>query len=138
MSTNTLMGSRPANTKAVRVELGLGEWKDSPYFAPGMEEDTENMRAYPIGAALIGTIAEIVTFEKEDLDRNGNKRRDYLLCETLEGEKFRVQAPGQLVGIARKIGTGVAVEIKYLGKEKVEGRPQPLHQFEVNRLETLN
>lgn len=127
----TLMGQRPENTTARKVELGV--WRDTPYFAPGMEEDSENMRAFPVGASLVGRLVEIQTIKSEV---KGQGDKVIARCETTDGEKFRVRCQGNLESLLRAAGHENPVEIIYRGKEEVEGYAQPLHQFEVNILET--
>lgn len=129
-NTNTLMGTRPANAVARKIEGGDG-WKDTPYFGPGLEKDSENMKAMPIGSTIVGFIRAVRTTKAE---KEADRKR-YACLEAADGTKFRVSAPGQLVFLLEEAGIGTLVEINYLGKEEVEGYKQPLHQFEVSALE---
>jgi hypothetical protein len=127
-----LMGSRPANATARKIEGG-DAWKDTPYFGAGLEADSEHMKAFPIGAELIGVVRAIRTTKAE---KEADRKR-YACLEAQDGTKFRVSAPGQLVFLLEEAGIGTLVQIIYRGKEVVEGYKQPLHQFEVNALEVL-
>ena len=131
-NTQPLMGSRPANATARKIEGGDG-WKDTPYFGPGLEKNTENMKAMPAGSVLVGFVRAVRTTKAE---KEADRKR-YACLDTQDGAKFRVSAPGQLVFLLEEAGIGSLVEIKYLGKEEVAGYKQPLHQFEVNILEVL-
>lgn len=129
---STLMGARPENVTARKIEGGV--WKDTPYFAPGLEEDSDHMKAFPIGSTLIGRLVDI----RETKAEKAEDRRNYACLETTDGQKFRVQAPGSLTYKLGEAGVGSLVEITYRGKEQVEGYKQPLHQFDVEVLEVLN
>lgn len=130
----TQVGAVPQGAKRTTVEVG-GQWKDTPYFGPGLEKDTEHMKAFPVGMELAGVIKSIRTTKAE----KEADRKDYLCMEDFGGNKFRVAAPGQLVHLAEQVGNNVAIVITYLGKETVEGYKQPLHQFKIERIEgTVN
>lgn len=124
------IGAIPQNVKRVPL-IGGNEWTETPYFAPGLEKDTENMKAMPAGHTLAGYIRDIrETKAENDLDR-----RKYICLEDFNGIKFRIAAPAQLVYLVEKAGIGTPVAITYKGKEEVEGYKKPLHQFSLEILE---
>lgn len=128
----TTIGAIPQNAKRVKV-TGGGEWSETPYFGPGLTEDSEHMKAMPIGMSLAGVLRSI----RETKAEKASDRKNYLCMEDFNGTKFRVAAPGQLVYLAEQVGIGSPVVITYRGKEEVEGFKQPLHQFDVEIIENL-
>jgi len=127
---NTNVGAVPQGVKRTAVEAG-GMWKDTPYFGPGLEKDTEHMKAFPIGMEIAGTVKAIRTTKAEKV----SDQKDYICMEDAAGNKFRVAAPGQLVYLIESVGVGTSVVITYKGKEDVEGFKQPLHQFLVEKID---
>ena len=124
---NTTIGAVPANAKLTPFKAG-SEFADTPYFGAGLEQDTEHMRAFPVGATLYGTLVELRQTKNEDPD----ERKWYACMVDASGNKFRIQTPAQLKSNLEQIGSGKGVAITYRGKEKVEGYKTALHQFEVS------
>lgn len=133
MKAQTTIGSVPDSAKRVKL-TGGGEWSETPYFGPGLENDTEHMRAMPAGMTLAGFLRSV----RETKAERPSDRKKYLCLEDFSGNKFRVAAPGQLQYLAEQAGIGTPIAITYRGKEEVEGYKQPLHQFDVEVLENLN
>jgi len=127
MAAQNNVGRVPANVKRTPLTAG-GEWKDTEYFAPGLEKDSAHMIAFTIGMELCGTLRALRTTKAE----KEADQRDYACFTDVDNNKFRVGAPGQLYKILETAGIGTNVVIKYMGKEKVEGYVQALHQFEVS------
>lgn len=131
MSQQTI-GAVPQNVKRNKIVTG-GEWAETPYFGPGLLENSENMIAFPKGMTLAGTLKAI----RETKAEKAKDRKRYLCLEDFSGNKFRVSAPGQLVYLAEQAGLGTPIAITYMGKEVVEGYKDELHQFEVESLEEV-
>lgn len=130
MSTN-LMGTTPANAKLIPM-IGDDPWKDSPFFACGMEEDSEHKKAWPVDGTLVGVFHGLRTSNKNGPVKD---QRQYAILETASGEKFRAQAPGQLGHALANLEVGkVTVSITYKGKEYVEKLKTECHQFEINKV----
>ena len=128
---NNQIGAIPQNAKLTKL---YGEYNETPYFIPGMEEDGEHTLAFPKGKTLAGTITGVRT-TKAELEKD---RRDYLTMVDFAGNKFRIGAPGQLAGIANRLlseaavhGRQPSVAITYMGKEWVEKLQADCHQFDV-------
>ena len=131
MSTAQTIGALPKNVKATPVEAG-DRWADSAYFGPGLDADTEHMRAFPIGMVVAGILHKV----RETKAEAEADRRTYLCLEDFAGNLFRVAAPGQLVYLTEGL-IGKAISITYKGKERVERLKRDVHQFEVAVLEKL-
>lgn len=125
-----VIGAVPANVKTRKV-TNQDLWIDTPYFGPGLEADTEHMKAFKVNEKLCGVIREI----RETKAEKEQDRRDYLCMEDLQGNKFRLAAPGQLAYLAGKAGLGATVIVTYLGRQTVEGFKQQLHAFDVELVE---
>ena len=109
-----------------------GEWNDTPYFGPGLVEDSDHMLAFPVGMSLEGTLKTMrVTKAEKERDR-----KTYGCFEDAEGNKFRIAAPGQLKYILESEGIGSTLEITYEGKKYVESLDEECHQFKVQRVES--
>lgn len=128
--SNTSIGEVPQNAKRTPVVAG-GEWKETPYFGPGLKEDSQHMKAFPVGMEIAGFVRALRTTKAE----KESDQKDYVCMEDVNGNKFRIAAPGQLYYNLEAVGVGALVAIKYLGKQKVEGYKQELHQFEIVRLD---
>jgi hypothetical protein len=126
------IGAVPQNVKRTKL-TGGGEWAETPYFGPGLEEDSEHMVAMPVGNVLAGVLRAI----RETKAEKPSDRKKYLCLEDFSGNKFRIAAPGQLVYLAEQAGVGSRIAVTYRGKEEVEGYKQPLHQFDVEILEDM-
>jgi len=124
------VGAVPANLKLRKLEAG-GGWKDTPFFAPGMEANSAHMLAFAVGASVAGRLIALRTTKHEDED----DQKDYACLEGLDGKRFRIQTPGQLRYLLEEAKIESRVVITYKGREKVEGYKQPLHQFEVSIIE---
>lgn len=133
----TSIGAVPATGKRTVVQGG-GVWVDTPYFGPGLEKDSEHMKAFPVGMQLAGKLMAIRTTKAE----KEADQKDYLCLEDVNGTKFRIAAPGQLVFLAEQVlterGVGALIVVTYKGKEVVQGYKQALHQFQVELVESLN
>ena len=132
MSNPTTIGAIPQNAKRVKL-TGGGEWSETPYFGPGLEADSEHMKAMPQGSTMAGFLRSV----RETKAEKASDRKRYLCMEDFSGNKFRVAAPGQLVYLAEQAGIGTPIAVTYRGKEEVEGYKQPLHQFDVEVLENI-
>lgn len=130
--TNTTIGQVPRGAKLTKL-TGGGEWAETPYFGPGLEEDSEHMKAMAIGMSLAGTLRSI----RETKAEKASDRKKYLCLEDFDGNKFRIASPGQLSYLAEQAGIGTQIVVTYRGKEEVEGYKQPLHQFDVEIIENL-
>jgi hypothetical protein len=128
----TTIGAIPQTAKRVPL-VGGAEWSETPYFGPGLEHDSDNMKAMPPGTVLAGYLRSI----RETKADKVSDRKKYLCMEDFSGNKFRVAAPGQLVYLAEQAGIGTPIAINYKGKEDVEGYKQPLHQFSLDILENV-
>ncbi len=128
--TTGVIGRVPQNVKRTLLVPG-GEWKDTPYFGPGLEKDSEHMKAFPIGMEIAGTVKALRTTKAE----KESDQKDYACMEDLDGNKFRLATPGQLRYALESAGVGARVIVTYKGKEVVEGFKQPLHQFDVSLIE---
>ena len=132
---NTQVGALPKDAKLTKM---YGEYNETPYFIPGMEENGEHTLAFPKNAVLAGILTGIRT-TKAELEKD---RRDYLTMVDFSGNKFRVGAPGQLAGLARRLldeaqssGRQPAIAITYMGKEFVKSLNTECHQFDVQFVE---
>jgi hypothetical protein len=126
------IGAIPQTAKRVPL-FGGSEWTETPYFGPGLENDTANMKAMPAGSVLAGYLRAI----RETKSDKPSDRKTYLCMEDFSGNKFRIAAPGQLVYLAEQAGIGTPIVVTYKGKEMVDGYKQPLHQFSVEILENI-
>lgn len=123
----------PAAGKKVQ-DLNPGDlWADTPFFAPGMTEDTDNKSAWAIGVTLAGVFKGLRT--KKNPPAKGCK--EYGIFETVDGRKFRADAPGQLRHILENATLDRYIELTYKGKEYVDSKDQECHQFEAKG-EVLN
>lgn len=128
-----LMGKIPA--KATMVEVRSEDaFKDTPIFGFGVEETDENpfLKNWPEGGTLVGRVEDL----RETKVPQGSKEkpRAYACLVTADGEKFRAYTPGQLRYSLEQAGKENLLSITYLGKEEVEGYPQALHQFNVQKI----
>lgn len=110
-------------------------WADTPFFAPGMLEDSENKAAWPQGVKIAGIFKGLRT-KKEA----GPKTvPTYGIFETRSGLKFRVDAPGSLRHTLENAAIGTYLVMEYLGKEYVESLKSECHKFDIGIGEgTLN
>jgi hypothetical protein len=107
-------------------------WNDTPYFAPGLEADSEHMLAFKVGSKRKGTLVEIRTTKDGDTT--------YLCMErTSDQAKFRIRAPQELIYLARGL-EGKKVVIEYLGKADtdIKGKIRNVHKFNLFRDDSLN
>ena len=131
MSNNdTTVGAVPQNVKRTPLSAG-GEWKDTPYFGPGLEKDSDHMKAFPIGMEIAGTLRALRTTKAEKVA----DQKEYACFTDANNNKFRIATPGQLRYQLERAGVGATVVITYKGKEEVEGYKQALHQFGVELIE---
>ena len=117
---------------ATLVQAGA-EWNETPYFIPGMDTDGEHTLAFSQGETLSGYLVAA----KETKAENKKDVRKYICLSDFEGNKFRIGAPAQLFGIARKILENAtegkpAVAITYYGKKDWEG--EMIHDFSVQNV----
>lgn len=113
---------------ATLVQAGA-EWNETPYFIPGMDTDGEHTLAFSAGSSLAGYLSAA----KETKAENKKDIRRYLCMTDFEGNKFRIGAPAQLFGIAKKIlenaDSKPAINVLYNGKKDYEG--EMIHDFSV-------
>ena len=103
-------------------------WADTPFFAPGLTENTEFKLAWPIGQTLAGVLRGV----REKKNAGPKSCKHYAILESTKGARFRVEAPGQLRHNLSELAAGTYVEITYKGKENVEGIGE-LHAFDVKK-----
>jgi hypothetical protein len=131
-----LFGTKPKNAIETLLEVG-DSFSDTPFFAPGMLSDTENMKALPEGSELIGIFKELRIANKNNPKAKPIDQYKYVCLETLEGQKFRVKAPGNLSWFfENRIKVGDLVSIIYNGKDMSNPDfPQGVHSFKVSKLD---
>ena len=115
--TNALFG---ATTKGQRKPLNVqgaeDPYKDSVFFAPNMEKDSEHMKAFPKGSSVIGIFDGVRIANKQGPVKDQYK---YVLLKTESGERCRLKAMGNLPWILEESGLvtkGQTIEIVYEGK----------------------
>lgn len=106
-------------------------WADTPFFAAGLESDSENLLAWAIGQTLVGYVRGLRR-TKNDIE---SKQRDYGVFETVDGKKFRAYTPGQLKSNLASIEDGVLIAMTYNGKKLVEKLGRELHDFTLSKVE---
>lgn len=130
-----LMGSLPKDAKVTEL-TGGDQWAETPFFAPGMIEDSTHLRALPPGEVLVGILREVRVANKNNPTAKPIEKYKYACMETSEGEKFRVKAPGNLAYyLENVIKPGELVSITYVGKQVTEDYPQGVHTFTVARID---
>ena len=127
---NQIIGGRRENVK-LREVGGEDPWAESPMFAPTLDPasiTSEFIKPWEKDVVLAGIFRGLRTANKAKAKQ---EQRDYAVFETDTGEKFRAYTPGQLrYNLQNNAKVGDYVEVTYLGKQEVEGQPQPLHQFD--------
>lgn len=115
--------------KDVEVTTMQDPWGDAPFYAPPSKtgKESEHVTVLSEGDVICANFFGLRT-SKHDIPA---KRRKYAVLELEGGEKIRLFTPGQLAGVLKNVASGTYVEITYMGREKVEGYDDPLHQFEV-------
>jgi hypothetical protein len=112
---------------------------DTPFFAPGMLEDSEHFLAMPPGMELVGIFKEIRSANKNNPLATDEQKYKYACLETQTGEKFRVKAPGNLpYFLENKVVAGDLIAITYIGKEVNEKYKKGVHTFDVEKLVISN
>lgn len=132
----TILGKRPKGAVATVLEVG-DNFSDTPFFAPGMTEDSDNMKALPAGSELVGYYREIRQANKNNPNAKPIDKYKYICLETIDGEKFRVKGPGNLPWFfENKLAVGDLVSIIYNGKDMGNPDfPQGVHNFTVSKIE---
>ena len=146
-TANTNLFAPKGNRKTTPVVAG-DPWADTPFLSPGLttervQEMTEEGKevhkaAWNPGEKIAGIFNGLMT--KKNPPAKGAKV--YGRFTSVDGQKFRVDAPGQLAYLLESLVTdqkiGRYVELTYAGKEYVEKLQQDCHQFELSVEEAIN
>lgn len=130
--TNTLFGSNQKGTRVQgNTQQGVDPYKDTPFFAPNMEQDSEHMKSFPKGSSVIGIYDGIRVANK---DKSPREQYKYVLLKNEDGSRCRLKAMGNLPWILEESGRitkGMLIEIVYEGKQATVKFPDGVNTFSV-------
>lgn len=125
----------PKGNKKVQEVQGGDPWADTPFLAPGLTSDkvqeamSEGREVHKIAWEKGQTIAGIFNGLKTKKNPPARGAKQYGVFTSEDGQKFRVDAPGQLAYILTSLTEGEYVQLRYEGLEYVESVKSECHQF---------
>mgnify|MGYP005865727433 CR=1 FL=1 len=134
--TKTIFGAKPKGARVTELSV-IDQFAETPFFAPGMTEDSEHMKALPVGSELVGYLRDVRVANKNNPTAKPIDIYKYGCLETTDGQKFRVKAPGNLGwSLENQVSKGDLISIVYNGKDmKNPDYPQGVHNFTVSKIE---